>query len=206
MVYILGGIVGLVLSKIGSGIMSAAARRASISGHMVAATITVVVAIAGLVSSARERRHRRWYRASAELFHTGTDPVPAVAPLTSNGGGTPQVVKPQQLPPVVPTAERCDSSAEQHVCASRYHIVTDSGPVGTTLSVTGRCFEPGEVVVIRFHTDTIAEPTADERAASSANGTVPNSYRPFAGTRFDVSATGKVSIRSDSQPFELTAG
>lgn len=56
-----------------------------------------------------------------------------------------------------------------------------------------------------IHTDIIAEPKADGTGGFIATGRVPSSYQPFAGTQFDMSATGKVSIRSDSQPFELTA-
>ena len=81
----------------------------------------------------------------------------------------------------------------------------DSGPGGTTVLVSGKGFEGGERVVLRFHTDQVGAPTA------SANGsfaqvavTIPTSYSQFAPQQFFIVATGDSSAKSAQAPFEIT--
>jgi hypothetical protein len=80
-----------------------------------------------------------------------------------------------------------------------------SGAGGSTLLVSGKGFEPGEEVVIRFHTDEIGRTTANsEGRFENVAVTVPTSFSKFAPQQFQVSATGRSSLRADETPFEIT--
>jgi hypothetical protein len=84
-------------------------------------------------------------------------------------------------------------------------ISPSSGPVGTTITITGKGFGPNERVDIRFHVDVIAQPVASVDGSFTAKGQVPTHYGMFAGSfQFSVIATGKNSVKSDMQPFDLT--
>jgi hypothetical protein len=79
-----------------------------------------------------------------------------------------------------------------------------SGPPGTTLSVSGGGFTPGELVRIRFHATEVAKVQADAQGAfSGVFLKVPPDWK-FRGRTFQIVATGATSIRSVGQPFDVT--
>lgn len=78
-----------------------------------------------------------------------------------------------------------------------------SGPAGTSISVSGTGFAPGETVVIRFHTRELDRIQADQQGGFPAlTAQVPPDW-PFDG-QFHVIATGNSSLRSARLPFEVT--
>jgi IPT/TIG domain-containing protein len=81
------------------------------------------------------------------------------------------------------------------------------GASGTKVTVTGTGFSAGEIVDVRFHTEKVGEASVGDDGAFTANITIPGSFDAFAGGQsFDISATGRQSIRQASQPFKLLAG
>lgn len=88
---------------------------------------------------------------------------------------------------------------------ARVFLNRDSGAGGTTVLVSGEGFEPGERVVLRFHTEQIGSTTASD-AGSFANVavTIPTSFGDFAPQQFEIIAEGDDSIRSARAPFQLT--
>lgn len=78
----------------------------------------------------------------------------------------------------------------------------DRGPAGTTVTVSGAGFQPGERVRIRFHTRQIADARADDDGRfQDVSAEIPADW-PFTG-QFDVVATGESSLRSTHEPFEV---
>ena len=74
------------------------------------------------------------------------------------------------------------------------------GPPGTPLQVSGSGFGSNETVVIRFHTQTLAETRTDGSGTfAPVSVRVPPDWQ-FKG-QFDVVATGRQSIRAARQPF-----
>lgn len=81
------------------------------------------------------------------------------------------------------------------------------GPSGTEVTVTGSGFEGGEIVDIRFHTEKVGEAQVDGDGGFVGDVTIPGSFDAFAGGQsFDISASGRSSVRHASQPFKLLAG
>ncbi len=84
-------------------------------------------------------------------------------------------------------------------------ISPTSGGAATTIVVSGTGFDPGEPVEIRFHSQVVGEAHTDINCAfSGVRIGVPQFFRSFAPSSFDITATGKRSIRSARQPFMLT--
>jgi len=84
-------------------------------------------------------------------------------------------------------------------------ISRGSGPSGTQIALSGSGFEGGEVITIRFHTETIATAQADSRGAfSEVQARIPGSFDVFAPQQFEIVAVGQSSSRSAQVPFMLT--
>jgi hypothetical protein len=82
-----------------------------------------------------------------------------------------------------------------------------SGPVSTSIDVSGSGFEPGESVTIYFFANQVGVSTAgDDCSFSGATVTIPAVYAKFPGTSFKVSADGQRSVRQASAQFMLTSG
>lgn len=78
-----------------------------------------------------------------------------------------------------------------------------SGPPGTVFKVSGRGFQPNELVEISFHARVLGELRADDRG-DFANFETQVPATPFRNIQQDVIARGQSSIRSASRPFEVT--
>ena len=78
-----------------------------------------------------------------------------------------------------------------------------SGPPGTTLTVSGTGFAPGERVVLRFHTTELKKVPANPQGAFSGQSVTLPADWPFKG-QFLVFASGETSGRSTSEPFQVT--
>ncbi|GAA3348116.1 hypothetical protein GCM10020358_65340 [Amorphoplanes nipponensis] len=112
---------------------------------------------------------------------------------------TPTRTNPPDVPNFQPPRVQSRSCADTEI-----KLNPSSGPVGTTLRIVGSCFESGERIEITFHTTVISQPTADEDGSFSTTGKVPESYAKFGSNQYRVTASGKQSVRFDSQPFDLT--
>jgi hypothetical protein len=80
-----------------------------------------------------------------------------------------------------------------------------SGPVGSTVKVSGQGFGAGETVVISFHTNEVGRTTAN--GAGSFSGveiTVPEEFGVFAPSQFFVIARGEQTIKSGRAPFTVS--
>jgi hypothetical protein len=115
---------------------------------------------------------------------TGPPPPVSLSP--------PPAVSPPPPPPVL--------SGPASVFSNR-----DSGPGGTTVLVSGEGFDPGERVVLRFHTDQIGSTTANgDGKFSNVAVTIPTTLSEFAPRQFELIATGQSSVRTATTPFTLT--
>jgi hypothetical protein len=120
---------------------------------------------------------------------------------------------PQQFD-IVATGESTERSASVPFQLTRVPGVTStptlsvsrgSGPSGTQITLSGSGFEGGEVITIRFHTETIATAQADSNGAfSGVQARIPGSFDAFAPQQFDIVAVGQSSSRSAQVPFMLT--
>lgn len=120
-------------------------------------------------------------------------PSPTPRPVPSRTGTTP--LPPRVDPPVV-SQPSCDDT--------RLVISPSSGPVGTVIRFTGTCYQPGERVVIRFQTTIISQPNADSQGSIAGSAPVPTTYRDFPTGDYTLSASGRSSVKTDVQRFELT--
>jgi hypothetical protein len=83
------------------------------------------------------------------------------------------------------------------------YLNRDSGPAGTTVSVSGKGFSPEEAITLRFHTETVGHTAADGQGNFEAvSVTVPADWQ-FTG-QFRFVATGESSIRSAEREFRVT--
>ena len=81
----------------------------------------------------------------------------------------------------------------------------DSGPGGSTVRVSGEGYEPGERVVIFFHTEQIGSTTAsDQGKFANVAVTIPTSFSEFAPQQFFIRARGESSLREPTAPFTIT--
>ena len=81
------------------------------------------------------------------------------------------------------------------------------GPSRTKVTVSGKGFDAGEIVDIRFDREEIGEATVDGDGAFSVDVRIPSSFDASgAGQTYDISATGRSSAKHASQPFRLLAG
>jgi hypothetical protein len=81
----------------------------------------------------------------------------------------------------------------------------DSGPGGTTVKVSGEGFGPGERVTFRFHVEQVGTTKANgEGKFSNVSLTIPSTLSQFAPQQFNLSATGRASLKSATAPFQLT--
>jgi WD40 repeat protein len=80
----------------------------------------------------------------------------------------------------------------------------DSGPVGTSVQVSGEGFASGERVVISFHTEQIGSTNADDEGTfSNVTVTIPESFSVFAPQQFFVIARGQSSLQTATAPFTI---
>jgi hypothetical protein len=83
------------------------------------------------------------------------------------------------------------------------YLNRDSGPAGTTVTISGKGFSPEEAITLRFHTETVAHTTADGQGQFEAvSAQVPTDWQ-FTG-QFRFVATGESSIRSAEREFRVT--
>jgi hypothetical protein len=115
--------------------------------------------------------------------------------------GPPAIVSPSASPPPAPSSPPPPSlPGPASVFSNR-----DSGPGGTTILVSGEGFDPGERVVLRFHTDQIGSTTANgDGKFSNVAVTIPSTLSEFAPRQFELIATGQSSVRTATTPFTLT--
>jgi len=121
---------------------------------------------------------------------------------TSDPGGGPPPTDATTLPNQSGPGDAgpCPASTSASIAIS-----PSRGPVGTTITVTGTCFNPNERVEILFHIDVIAQTVASANGSFTAKGQAPTHYQYAAGKfQFRVIATGKDSGNADMQPFDLT--
>jgi hypothetical protein len=76
------------------------------------------------------------------------------------------------------------------------------GPPGTVVNVSGTGYGKEETVEIRFHATEVGTVLTDPGGSFATQITVPDT--PFRDQQFDISATGKKTIRHDSAPFQVT--
>lgn len=82
-------------------------------------------------------------------------------------------------------------------------ISTLEGPPGTTLTVSGQGFAPGEEIEISLHLEVLATIRADTDGAFFEEPiTIPSDWQ-FKG-QFRISADGSQSLIHLSRPFEVT--
>jgi hypothetical protein len=93
----------------------------------------------------------------------------------------------------------------RHDCAAQIVMTPSFGPVRTRVTIQGSCFQPGEPVVVRFHTTIIAEETASVSGSFVANGAVPRSSLAVGDGSFDVTAQGQRSFREAYAVFTVSA-
>jgi hypothetical protein len=83
----------------------------------------------------------------------------------------------------------------------------DEGPSRTKVTVSGGGFDAGEIVDIRFDREKIGEATVDGDGAFSVDVRIPSSFDAIGGAQtYDISATGRSSVKHASQPFRLLVG
>jgi hypothetical protein len=102
--------------------------------------------------------------------------------------------------PHVPPAAACPPAIQPSLSLS-----VGQGPSGTSVTVTGRDYCPGERVEIRLHTEDIGVAGADDDGNFSQVVTIPGSFDVFAPQQFHIVGTGVDSNRSARVPFRLTA-
>jgi hypothetical protein len=119
----------------------------------------------------------------------------------NNGTTTsPPPPPPVQPPPPPPVQPPPPPPAHASIFSSR-----DRGPGGTTVLLSGEGFDPGERVVLKFHTEEIGSTTSnDDGKFSNVAVEIPTSFSVFAPRQFDLIATGESSIRSARTPFTIT--
>ncbi len=76
------------------------------------------------------------------------------------------------------------------------------GPPGTEVVVSGTGYGSDETVEILFHATEVGTTLAKPDGSFTATITIPDT--PFLNQQFDISVTGKQSIRHDSAPFMVT--
>jgi hypothetical protein len=133
--------------------------------------------------------------------------VVAVAALGGNGSKGPSVPGPATVPnvtaPTVTTSDGADGPPEKPAGETSVTVSPASGPVGTSVTVSGTGFDPVETVEIRFHVGVQMTKVTDARGAfSDAVIRVPSGS--FKGFPYSVTVTGKRSIKSASAPFNVT--
>lgn len=80
-----------------------------------------------------------------------------------------------------------------------------SGAGGSEVRVSGEGFEPGERVVIMFHTDEVGSTTAsDQGRFANVAVTIPTSFSQFAPQQFSIIARGERSLRTARTPFTIS--
>ncbi|MGH9285619.1 MAG: IPT/TIG domain-containing protein, partial [Acidimicrobiales bacterium] len=122
----------------------------------------------------------------------GDDAEPAPTPTTPTQITVPQTQAPFSVPTFPPGPVR-----------PSIELSRSSGPAGTTLTVSGRGFQGGEAVRIRFSTTELAKVTADGQGAfAPVSVRVPSDF-PFK-IQVQITATGESSIASTSEPFQVT--
>ena len=108
-----------------------------------------------------------------------------------------------QTPPVPVPATRAPHPDPNPTTPPTLSLSRSSGPPGTALSVSGGGFAPGERVRLRFHSTELVSVTANgEGAFSGASVRVPVDWK-FKG-QFLIIASGETSVRSVSEPFQVT--
>ena len=81
-------------------------------------------------------------------------------------------------------------------------LSTSEGPPGTEVVVSGTGYGSDETVEILFHATEVGTTLAKPDGPFTAKITIPDT--PFRNQQFDISVTGKQSIRHDSAPFMVT--
>jgi hypothetical protein len=117
------------------------------------------------------------------------------------------VLKPVCLPVVCSDDQGGGSGGETEPPSGETSIFLSrlAGPAGTVVNVSGVGFQAGETVTIRFHTDQVAETTADAGGKfTNVSITIPDSFSRYAPQQFDIIANGKSSVRSARAAFQLT--
>jgi len=72
----------------------------------------------------------------------------------------------------------------------------ESAPAGAVVLVSGRGFQPNEMVEIRFHVELVGRTRAGTNGDfANVSIKVPTSLKPFAPQQFEIVATGQSSIR-----------
>jgi len=127
------------------------------------------------------------------LANRGSSPTPAAQtnPITTTGTARPSLVIPN-LP-------------EDFTKPARLFVNKTSGPAGSTVTLSGDGFKPGEEVVFSMQTMEVGRTTADQAGAfAQVSVTVPKSLGVFAPHQFSFDANGQESIKHASIPFVVS--
>ena len=81
-------------------------------------------------------------------------------------------------------------------------LTETSGPPGTSLTVHGKGFQPGETVKVLLLADQIAEVRVGGDGSFDVRAQIPETFR-FKG-QFPLTATGQTSARHAEEPFTVT--
>jgi hypothetical protein len=81
-------------------------------------------------------------------------------------------------------------------------LSTGSGPPGTAVTVSGTGFGSSETIEVRVHATEVGTTQAAADGSFSVEIRVPPT--PFRNQQFDITASGKRTIRHDSAPFMVT--
>lgn len=126
----------------------------------------------------------------------------AAAPATPSTG--PSTPAPAQAPVTAPSFPPMNFSLPGRPAAAEasLNLSRSAGPPGTSLTVSGGGFAPGETVEILFHGLQRGKATADSTGAFGPTPiTIPPDWQ-FKG-QFDITAEGRTSIRHVSEPFQV---
>jgi hypothetical protein len=79
-----------------------------------------------------------------------------------------------------------------------------SGPSGTEVTVKGSNFAAGEEVTIRISAEEIGVATVNADGTFEQSVTIPGSFDVFGTRSYDITATGRTSVKTASRPFKIT--
>jgi hypothetical protein len=127
--------------------------------------------------------------------------LPKVLSDDATGSGQGHSSSTDQLVPNMPSVPDVSAHTTAELFANK-----ESAPVGATVLVSGRGFQPGERVEIRVGADLVATTTAGQ-GGDFANVAieVPSFFEPFTKPmQVDINATGKSSVRSAIAAFTIS--
>jgi hypothetical protein len=97
------------------------------------------------------------------------------------------------------------TSGQQVPCRdASISLSSGEGPSGSHVIVRGTGFPSDEAVEVRFHTEQLPPARTDAEGSFKDDVIIPGTLDAFAPQQFEITATTKPTICSDSNPFLLT--